>query len=270
MTPHIVVTGASGFVGQALLSVLGPQGVRVTALTRDRHSNLATAADRARTSISEAAVLVHLAQRRDPSGPVDNDEIALCRILAEKPWRHIVYASSALVYGDRDGHPRRPQEPVSPVSHYARAKLACERIFSNAGGTSLRLTNLYGPGMGKNTVIADILRQIPGEGPLRLHDPTPVRDFLWIDDAARCIAAACRTMPGGVLNAGKGHGVAVADVARLALALAGEDSRPLIAENAGHRRSILTLDISETCSKLGWSREIDLAAGLAILLSASR
>lgn len=270
MINPVVITGASGFVGQAILGILEREGVPVTGVTRRSQPGLAIVADYADTPAPEGAVLVHLAQRRHTSAPADDSEIALCRVLAAKPWRHIVYASSAVVYGDEAVYPRRPEEQVSAGSDYARAKLACEKIFSAAGGTSLRLANLYGPGMGKNTVIADILRQIPGTGPLRLRDLTPVRDFLWIEDAARCLAAACRVMPGGIFNAGSGSGMAIGKIARLALALAGEDTRPIIGEQTGNRASTLTLDISRTRSCLHWSPETDMESGIAALLSVVR
>lgn len=269
MSNPVVITGASGFVGQALLSWLRREGVAVTGVTRRRQPGLTAVADYADMLVPEGAVLVHLAQGRDPSAPFDDSEIALCRVIAAKPWRHIVYASSAIVYGDEKEYPRRPEEPVAAASDYVRVKLACEQAVSQAGGTSLRLANLYGPGMSENTVIADILRQIPGESPLRLHDSSPVRDFLWIEDAAHCLAAACRIMPGGILNAGSGRGTAVGDIARLALALVGEYSRLVIAENTADRTSNLTLDIAKTRSRLNWSPEIDLPTGLATLLSAA-
>ncbi len=266
MSHPVVVTGASGFVGQALLGCLQREGVPVTGVTRRRQPGLTVVADYADTPVPEGAVLVHLAQRRDASAPSDNSEIALCRAIAAKPWRHIVYASSAIVYGDEKAYPRRPEEPVSAASDYAHVKLACEEVFSEVGGTSLRLANLYGLGMGANTVIADILRQIPGKGSLMLRDPAPVRDFLWIEDAARCLAAACRMMPGGILNAGSGSGMAIGDVARLALKLAGESSRSVVGRGSSGRASCLTLDIMKTRSALNWSPKVDIHAGLSALL----
>jgi UDP-glucose 4-epimerase len=268
MRNHVVVTGASGFVGRALLRWLKSEGVQVTGVTRRHQPGLMAVADYADTLVPEDAVLVHLAQRADTSASFDNSEIVRCRMLAEKPWRHIVYASSVIVYGEGGVHPHRLEDPVSPASSYAHLKLACEEVFSEVGGTSIRFTNIYGPGVAKSTALADILSQIPGAGPLRLRNPAAVRDFLWIEDAARCLAAACQIMPGGILNAGSGRGVTVGDVARLALAIAGEDSRPVIAESTASHTSILTLDISETRSRLNWSPEIDLSTGLAILLSA--
>lgn len=267
MSHPIFVTGASGFVGQALLSCLQREGIPVTGLTRRLQHGLTAVADYADVPIPEGAVLVHLAQARDASGSFDDGGIELCRTLSRRPWRHVVYASSMIVYGDEKDYPRRPDELISATSNYARVKLACEQIVTNVGGTCLRFSNLYGLGMGTNTVISDILRQIPGCGALGLRDILPVRDFLWIEDAARCLMLACQIMPGGILNAGSGSGITIGDVARLALKLAGESLRPVVGGVGSSRASYITLDINMTRSVLNWSPKIDMNAGLSVLLS---
>jgi UDP-glucose 4-epimerase len=266
MSFNVVITGASGFVGRALLCRLSQEGFSVIGATRRQLPDLVTVTNYADVPMPDDAVLVHLAQGSDVSGSFDDGDIELCRTLSSKHWRHIVYASSAVVYDDVKDSPLRPEEPVFATSDYTRLKLACEDIVLNVGGTCLRFANLYGPGMGANTVIADILRQIPGDGPLRLRDISPVRDFLWIEDAARCLAAACRKMPGGILNAGSGRKMVIGDVARLALSLAGEGSRPVVGMgNSGHA-SYLTLDVTKTRSLLDWSPEVDISEGLSSLL----
>jgi nucleoside-diphosphate-sugar epimerase len=262
----VVITGASGFIGRALLNLLSPENISITGVTRSRLPGLVTVSNYAETPMPDGAVLVHLAQGRDASGAFDDGDIELCQMLSNRPWRHIVYASSAIVYGDAKKYLRQPEELVTATSDYIRVKIACEEIISNVGGTCLRFANLYGPGMGENSVISDILRQIPGDGPLKLRDVSPTRDFLWIEDAARCLSAACRTMPGGVLNAGSGCSMAVGDVARLALTLAGESSRPVIGMGSSGRASYLTLDITKTRSTLNWSPEVDISTGLSSLL----
>lgn len=266
MNHPVVVTGASGFVGQALLSFLLREGVPVTGVTRRLQYGLTAVADYADMPTLEGAVLVHLAQARDVSSSFDEGDIELCRALSRRPWRHIVYASSMIVYGDEKVYPRQPDELISATSYYTRGKLECEKIVTNVGGTCLRFSNLYGLGMGSNTVISDILRQIPGVGSLRLRDISPVRDFLWIEDAARCLALACRIMPGGILNVGSGTGMAVGDVARLALKLAGESFRPVVGGASSGRTSCLTLDIMKTRSALNWSPKVNIHAGLSALL----
>lgn len=269
MTGPVVVTGAAGFVGRALLRHLKGAGIAAVGVSRSAASDTKRVADYADAPAPDGAILVHLAQARDASAPVDPLQLATCRALAAKPWRHVVYASSAVVYGDRLPYPRRPDEAVQPEGAYGKLKAACEAVFADVSGTIVRLANLYGPGMAANNVLADVLRQIPGDGALRLRDLTPVRDFLWIDDAVRCLAGACRAAPGGVLNAGSGRGVAVGDLARLALELAGESHRPVAGARNGTRASTLVLDIAGTRAALGWTPEIDLCAGLTTLLESA-
>jgi nucleoside-diphosphate-sugar epimerase len=266
MSHPVVVIGASGFVGQTLMSCLQREGVPVTGVTRRLQHGLTSVADYADMPMPEGAVLVHLAQARDVSGLSDDGDIELCRALSNRPWRHIVYASSMIVYGDENDYPRQPDELISASSDYTRVKLECERIVINVGGTCLRFSNLYGLGMGKNTVIYDILRQIPGSGSLVLRDISPVRDFLWIEDAARCLVLACRIMPGGILNAGSGIGMSVGVVAQLALKLAGESLRPVVGGSSSGRASCITLDIIKTRSLLNWSPKVDMHTGLSALL----
>lgn len=264
--PEVVVTGASGFIGQAFLKQARNEKFSTIGLARRRLQGLVSVASYADIPARNGAVLVHLAQGRDASSAFHDAEIELCRLLASRNWRHVVYASSAVVYGDEKQYPRQTNEPVRADSDYARVKLACEEIIESVGGTCLRFANLYGPGMAANTVISEILRQIPGSGPLLLRDVSPIRDFLWIDDAARCLAAVCSLTPGGVLNVGSGRGTSVGDVARLALELADETSRPVIGRISASSPSSLTLDISRTQSALTWSPQIDLRAGLSLLL----
>lgn len=266
MPIDVVVTGASGFIGSALLRQAREEGLTSTAVTRTCLPGFIHVASYVDTPFKEGAVLVHLAQGSDAGARFHDIDVEICRLLCARPWRHVIYASSAIVYGDASGHPRRPDERVTAFSDYTRVKLACEEIVTRAGGTCLRFANVYGPGMENGTVIADILHQIPGHGSLSVRDLSPVRDFLWIDDAARCIAAACRIRPGGVLNVGSGHSSAIADVARLAVEIAGESARTIVDRGETQRPSCLKLDITKTRSLLNWTPRVDIRQGLEILL----
>jgi nucleoside-diphosphate-sugar epimerase len=265
-----MVTGAAGFLGGAVMVQGARENLAISGWSRRQVPGLRTVTGYEELPAASDTVLVHLAQRRDASAPRDEAEVDLCRALARQPWRHIVYASSALVYGDSEIHARRPDEPVTAHSDYAGMKLECENIVRRAGGTCLRFVNLYGAGMGANTVIADILRQIPGQGALELRDVTPVREFIWIEDAARCITAACRAMAGGVLNAGTGIGLSIGDVARRALELSGESSRPVVGRGDSGRASCLVVDISLTRATLEWAPRTSLDTGLAALIREKR
>lgn len=266
MAFNVVVTGASGFIGSALLTQLAKNNIPATGLSRKKGEGLTTVSSYLDWPSTEEAVLIHLAQPRDASNLSDGNEIALCGSLSAKPWRHIVYVSSSIVYGDEKEYPRKPDEGVSKFNEYTMVKLACESIVAKAGGTCLRFANIYGLGMAKNSVIADILSQVPGTGPLILRDKTPIRDFLWIEDAIRCLISASILRPGGILNVGSGTGLSIGNLADLTLTLAGEDNRPVISKTNPERLSCLILDISGTRSILKWSPEWGITRGLSYLL----
>ena len=266
MSFKVVVTGASGFIGTALLSQLEKDKIHVTGLSRQVKKGLTTVASYADYPSSADTILVHLAQPRDAYHPSNGDELNLCEALALKSWLHVVYISSSIVYGDEKQYPRKPDETVISSNEYANVKLKCEAIVDRVGGTSLRLANIFGPGMAPNSVISDILNQIPGEGPIVVRDKSKIRDFLWIEDVVNAITKAVMLQPGGILNLGSGRGVSIEVLAEQALNLAGEKNRLVFSQAKMDLSSCLILDISQTRSKLKWSPEWDLHRGLSYLL----
>jgi len=218
-------------------------------------------------------VLIHVAEPRDIAA-IEADGMAhaaavreMLLALLSKSWAHVVYASSAAVYGDDVSRPRRAHEPVTPGSHYGRAKAACESQILAVEGSVARLANLYGPGMAANNVISDILKQIPGTGPLTVRDGAPVRDYLWVEDAARGIADLASKRAGGIVNFGTGRGISVDQLARSALDLAGETQRHVIASAPAAKPSHLVLDITAATRTLGWQAEVTVEEGLQVLLA---
>lgn len=204
-----------------------------------------------------ADVLIHLAEEPDRA-VANRAEAASCepsevvRRLSARSGK-IIYASSGAVYGDASREPFTTENPVHGYDLYSRLKIVNERVVLDAGGTVLRLANLYGAGMSPNNVISDIARQIPGEGALRVRDDRPVRDFLSAIDAARAFVLAARASVNGILNVGTGKGRSIAEVARLALDVAGQPDREIVATNPSGRSSVNVLDVSDTCRRLGWS-----------------
>ena len=267
---RIVVTGASGFVGTALVRELQRRGIETIATVRHPPDPLPVGTTVVQSSDDAPLgdVLVHLAEGRRMNAMDDasvQQLIRRCGRLLGKGYARPVYASSALVYGDRETHPRRPEEQPAPESPYARAKLACEEIVTERRGLVARLANVYGPGMARDNVVSDVLEQIPGDGPLTVRDPLPVRDFLWIEDAARGLADMAVGTGLGIFNLGSGTGVSVGDLARLALDLAGQSDRPVVASQPSQKPSSLSLDISSTASTFGWAPQVPLSGGLAQL-----
>lgn len=278
--PPVIVAGAAGFVGRAVLEELARRGCRPIGVARRGFAVPAGAQamvlDGLETlTVPEGAVLIHCAEapQTDPALTAEQDARARrdrLENLLEKAWGRFVYVSSAVVYGDALPHPRRPDEPVAPSSPYGQAKAACEALAQTKGAAVVRLSNIYGPGMSSGTVLGILLDQIPGQGPVTVRDTSPVRDYLWVEDAARGLADIARGQEAGVFNLGTGRGTSVLALALAALNAAGEGTRPVraAAAAAAITPSTVRLDPSATTAVFGWQPRVAVEDGIARLIAA--
>jgi UDP-glucose 4-epimerase len=273
----VAVTGASGFIGRAVIGELLFRGIPAIAVSRrtvERRDGVDVRRVESYRDIGDlpaGAATIHLAGEANVpaanrrGAPHVEDERGLARAVCGHAPGRVVYASSAQVYGDADSWPHGPDETPAGGTPYAEGKLAAERVVLERGGAVARLSNVYGPGKG-GTLIADTLAQIPGTGPLRILDANARRDFLWIADAARCLVDMALGEAGGIFNLASGRALPAAEVAALALRLAGEGERPLEAKRDGATPSVIALDITRTTETFGWKPEVTLERGLLLLL----
>src|SRR5262245_20534431 len=124
----MVVTGASGFIGRNLVAVLAARGQATLAASRraiavEPPARARQVADYGQLELAEVDdVLIHLAEPRDIAAVEANAErpdagvrATLAALLA-KAWGHVVYISSAAVYGDRAERACRPEDATNPVN----------------------------------------------------------------------------------------------------------------------------------------------------------
>jgi nucleoside-diphosphate-sugar epimerase len=266
---RVVVTGASGFLGRAALAHFRDAGAEVVGVHRQPSAAPGEVTVKDYTQAPGGDVLIHLAENGDRSKVARlgqqfvNDVENRLRGLLDGRYRHVVYASSSLVYAPSD-KPRRVGDAVSTAEYYAAGKLACEKLVLDAGGVALRFSNLYGPGQTGETVIKAILQQFPGNGPIVLRDIAPIRDFLAIRDAAAALAVAVRLREAALLNIGTGVATSIGKLARTLLELNGTPDREVTALQPGSPTGFV-LDIAETTAKTGWRPTIELRQGLAEL-----
>lgn len=268
--PSITVTGASGFLGRAVVTALRDAGFEVRGVGRSSCPGFVDILVDDYAETPDGCILVHLAEQShrgkvntDPTH--ERDTVARFDTLLSKGFDYVIYGSSMAVYCSSD-RPLREDSLVCPIDGYSRAKLACERLALDKGGAVARFANLYGMGMSCDTVVWTILKQIPGSGPVEVWDTSPVRDFLAVEDAARAVATMISGGHTGVFNIGSGVAVSVAELAATMLGIAEENGREILSTKPSGVSSMTILDIGKAAEYLHWTPTIALRTGLAGLL----
>jgi UDP-N-acetyl-alpha-D-quinovosamine dehydrogenase len=247
---EVLVTGATGFIGSALVESLLRRGEAVRALGRRAAADGPAALRRVvvpdlrshsdwRPLLDGVAAVVHLAgaahlpRGADRSVFESSNAVATERLAAAAARagvRRFVFVSSAKVNGERSGgRPLSEDAPVDPQDGYARSKLDAERrLLAVARSSSLETVILrpplvYGPGVKANFLA--LLRLVDKGVPLPIAGIRNRRSLVYVGNLTSAIAA-CLAHP-----AAAGETFFVADeesvsTPELALALADALGRP--------------------------------------------
>lgn len=257
----VVVTGSSGFIGSALCARLESSGVRV--LRASRGGPLPAA---------PGAVCVHLAASNDPRDiearykENRRESLELGRRVLGAGYARVVFASSALVYGDAEASPRREDSPLAPTSAYGRLKREVEALFGGAPHAVARISNVYGPGMSPVNVFSHILAQLRSGGGVRMRNLSSVRDYVFVSDVAEALAALATSDAAGVFNVSTGRGTRVDELVVLLARLTGRTGASAVAEDPDPPPSVLILAPDRIARTLGWRAKISLEEGLGALI----
>jgi nucleoside-diphosphate-sugar epimerase len=212
---RVVVIGAAGFVGHALMQRLRAAGAPTLALTRAEVDLLAPdAADRLAKFLKAGDAVVAVAARapcKDVGMMVDNMIIARAMIeaFARVPPAHVVNISSDAVYADGPV-PLTEKTPTAPTSLHGAMHLARELAFASAIKAPLailRPTLLYGAQDPHNGYGPNRFRRLAnaGEDIVLFGDGEERRDHVLIDDVAEIILRVLRWRSTGILNVASGE-----------------------------------------------------------------
>jgi UDP-glucose 4-epimerase len=193
----------------------------------------------------------------------------------------VVYTSTGHVYGIPNSLPVTEDHPTRPISNYAASKLAGEEVIQGyaasygLSGIIARLSNLYGYGLGEDTVIGLALNHAAKGTSLKVRNLEAVRDFTYLDDAAEALIriAAIETNPNEscILNVSNGVGVSVAQIVSTITKVAESQGLKRLHVNSMHdsaAEKIPSFFLNNTLLQkmTGWVPSIALESGLALTL----
>lgn len=295
---RVLVTGATGFIGRALVAHLVAGAVPVIVLVREVYSHadvgqLPQALANVRDGIdvvyadlrnfqltaravreAEPDCVIHLAAAgvTDPFLGVDRalrhnvtGTINLLRACFEK-----AAGVQQCIVG------RTPGE-LSAMNVYAASKAAAWSFCQMYARTQAwpiqgaMIFQAYGPGQPGNTLIPSALKAALAGQDFPMTAGAQERDWVYVDDVARGVAAMFgRDLPPGTsVDLGTGRLTSVAEVVRLIYALAGKGGQPLIGALPSRPGEVVrqAADAARTESLIGWRAAVSLEEGLAAMFT---
>ena len=228
-----LVTGATGFVGRAVVPLLQERGYEVHVIGRNAPdgSNLvfhqADVIEPAAVSAVVAAVrpshLLHLAWYAEPGlywrSAKNLDWVAaslhLVRTFAEAGGARAVVAGTCAEYAWGSPRFHETQSACVPATFYGAAKDGLRRLleaYAQVAGLSLawgRLFYLYGPGEKPGRLVSDATQRLLAGERFPTSEGLQRRDFLHVADAAAAFAAILDGSVEGAMNVGWGVAVPV-------------------------------------------------------------
>lgn len=271
----IVVVGAEGFIGSALLAHLSALGADVAVATRDEPLRSLDLGQLNPAAIIWAAgsVTPSIAARSpsESSAALASFRDAVDHIQTSAPnCRFLLTSSGGSVYTSPPPH----SELSSTNGHTAFADLAL-KLEADAQRlkrcTAVRVSNVYGPGQRARRGLGVIAHWVSAAKEGRcielFGDGTAERDFVFIDDAAQALIGLAMhddELP-PVVNVGSGAPTQLLDVLDALGVVA--PSNTVDVEHREHRdgvdRQSTYLDVKLIRSLTGWEPTTSLAEGIA-------
>ena len=288
-----LVTGATGFLGKAVIKLLAEQKQRAIGL--DPRASATTQvvddlSDRSKLAkLLTGEKVTHIVHAGGVSGPMvladDPVEVITINVLGslnllyaamDAGGRTFIYCSSAAALGSfHESVPVDENYPLRPNNTYSASKAAMEMVLRGLWGKipldlcALRFTVIYGPGRETTYTVEEIVGAALAGKAARI---APMADwpYVYIDDAARAAVQACYAKDRKQLSYFIAHPEKVTpqDIAAAAAAA----GKPVRIEIDGSRPKAERgpLDIEPAARDFGFRAQVGHREGVRRLIEAAR
>ena len=175
---------------------------------------------------------------------------------------HIVFASSAAIYGHAIELPITEDTLTAPMSPYAAAKLSAEeyiKMYGREYGINtciMRFANVYGPrqnASGESGVVSIFASALVSGQPVRITgDGLQTRDFIYVADVAAAVLRSLAARSSGVYNISTNSEISVADVFRIMCKAADANTSVIWCDESPGDVRNSRLDNQLAKNQLGW------------------
>jgi GDP-mannose 4,6-dehydratase len=244
---RILITGTTGFIGSHLATILLDKGHEVYGIERYVTGRFVEGMDRRIQTFFgdlqefftikniirqiKPQIVIHLAavsavsfSYEHPQEIMQNNLLGTINLaeacLREVPsFEHFLYASTSETYGNGPS-PKKETTPQNPNSPYAVSKHAGEKYLLYMKDaydfpiTILRNFNTYGRKNNRHFVVERIITQMLTTDEVRLGDPTPIRDLVYVDDHVNAYITCMenKNAIGEIFNFSTGKGISIKDL----------------------------------------------------------
>ena len=301
---NILVTGANGFIGTALVKRLCECEAEVYALVRSGgdypkstlgENRVATVFSDFESGFEKSLArrlpkidfLYHCAASGVSINRLDDKNLVLTNLALTKSFlelglrkevKRFITLGSGFEYGF--GENRKESSCLNPRSFYAASKSACSLLVQTYAFQEdlptvvIRPFVVYGPGEAESRLTTSVVKAVHAAKPVKLTQGRQVIDMLFADDLIKALllSAVCEKAIGEILNICSGKGVTVQEVVQVILKTLGATNEiqfgALPDRMSGADK--LTGDWSKAQSILGWHPETYLTDGIQATIDSIR
>lgn len=289
---QVLITGALGFVGTNLCIYFSDLGYRVVGcddLSFGKRENkqpgvtyhLKSFESYSTLELSTYDIVIHAATcniifaQSNPHHTVLINDVATAEFFSRiGPGTHIIYLSTASVYGNKTEQPISEGASVSLTNVYAMTKYAAElhlrKLHTNF--SILRLSNVYGPFQDPSNpycgVVGKLMESMDTGTSFGIYgDGRATRDYTYVEDVCRAVEAAIKSPigRGGCFNISTGQETNIIQLCQYAHHIEGSISFEQTHQVPRGIDTVMRrcLNNEEASATIGWRPKTSLFEGLA-------